>query len=123
MIKEKIKIQGVVSRSHYSKPSFSAGKLKLNTGKEISFSGKIYVKLDDSVVLEGTYYEDPKFGTQFKAENFSYYFDMDIDGLTKYISQQTCLPGIGIKKAEKIAKKFGDKFFDVLENSPQDIAD
>ncbi len=69
----------------------------------------------ENVELEGHYDEHGKYGVQFKVTRYRKNMPQSEDGIRKYLGSGI-LPGIGLKTADKIVEKFGDKTLDIIEN-------
>lgn len=115
-------IRGRVDTLFYASPKFSAGRLRTVTGESVSFAGSLMVKVEDTVVLHGTWERHPKFGRQFKVSHFSFDQRLGPAGLAHYLANHPDIKGIGPVKARKIVDAFGDDFERVLEEEPERIA-
>lgn len=68
----------------------------------------------DNVELTGDWVVHPKFGKQFKIENFSVSYPTTKTGIINYLGSGL-IKGIGKVTAERIYKHFGEKTLEVLE--------
>ena len=77
-----------------------------------------YVGEGDTLTLYGKWVHNPKYGRQFRAEQFEKEMPADATAVLRYLSSRT-IKGIGPKKAQKIVDLFGEDTFDVIENHPE----
>ena len=80
-----------------------------------------YVAEGDSLTVFGRWVHNPKYGRQFKVEQFEKRLPADANAILRYLSSRT-IKGIGPKTAKKIVEEFGEDTFDVLENHPDWLA-
>ncbi len=76
-----------------------------------------YIAEGDELVLLGTWIHNPKYGRQFRVEQFEKHLPSDAAAILRYLSSGA-IKGIGPKKAKKIVDLFGEDTFDVIENHP-----
>ena len=77
-----------------------------------------YVAAGDTLTLYGKWVHNPKYGRQFRADQFEKEMPADATAILRYLSSRT-VKGIGPKKAQKIVDLFGEDTFDVIENHPE----
>ena len=77
-----------------------------------------YVAAGDTLTLYGKWVHNPKYGRQFRADQFEKEMPADETAILRYLSSRT-VKGIGPKKAQKIVELFGVDTFDVIENHPE----
>ena len=77
-----------------------------------------YVGEGDTLTLYGKWVHNPKYGRQFRADQFEKEMPADATAILRYLSSRT-IKGIGPKKAQKIVDLFGEDTFDVIENHPE----
>ena len=77
-----------------------------------------YVGEGDTLTLYGKWVHNPKYGRQFRADQFEKELPADETAILRYLSSRT-VKGIGPKKAQKIVDLFGEDTFDVIENHPE----
>lgn len=77
-------------------------------------------QIGDQATFQGKWGSHPKYGKQFKATNATLEVPRDEEGLQAYLVRS--FRWIGPVLARKLVEKFGDKLFDVIENSPQALA-
>lgn len=75
----------------------------------------------ESIRAKGRWDFHHSFGRQFKVEQCERKMPKSSSDMLKYLSSGA-IKGIGAKTAVKIVEKFGEHTFDVLENSPEELA-
>lgn len=92
-------------------------------GELITAVGEIgEVEEGEKLRLEGNYVNHAKFGTQFNAEYCERMLPNTAVHIQKYLSSGV-IKGIGPSLAKKIVSVFGDKTFEVMENTPEKLLD
>ncbi len=81
-----------------------------------------YVNDGDGLILWGSWVHNPKYGRQFKVEQYERNMPADSAAILRYLSSRT-IKGIGPKLAERIVAKFGDETLEVMENHPEWLSD
>lgn len=81
-----------------------------------------YIGEGDGLILWGSWVHNPKYGRQFKVEQYERDMPADSAAILRYLSSRT-VKGIGPKLAERIVSQFGDDTLDVLENHPDWLAE
>lgn len=76
----------------------------------------------DELTMVGKWVHNPKYGRQFKVEQFEKRLPTDAAAILRYLASGA-IKGIGPKTAQKIVERFGGETFDVLENHPEWLAD
>lgn len=71
----------------------------------------------DTVTVYGRWVHNPKYGRQFRVEQFEKKLPSDTASILRYLSSRT-IKGIGPKTAQRIVETFGTDTFDVIENHP-----
>ena len=122
MTAERTSICGVVETVFYAGPTFSAGRLRRTDGTYVKFAGKLFVRENDAVRLEGHWVNHPKFGRQFDAEFMGHDLEMDPDGLANFLANHPDVRGIGPVKARLIADEFGRGFDAAIRTMPEAVA-
>jgi len=74
--------------------------------------------IGEEVKFTGSWIEDPKYGTQFRAEMVTPIVPTSIEGLKRYLGSGF-VKGIGPRRAEMIVDHFGKKTLDVLNREPE----
>ena len=81
-----------------------------------------YVSDGDSLILWGNWVHNPKYGRQFKVEQYERDLPADSAAILRYLSSRT-IKGIGPRLAERIVSAFGDETLDIMENHPEWLCD
>ena len=81
-----------------------------------------YISDGDSLILWGNWVHNPKYGRQFKVEQYERDMPADSAAILRYLSSRT-IKGIGPRLAERIVSAFGDETLDIMENHPEWLAD
>ena len=81
-----------------------------------------YVTDGDSLILWGSWVHNPKYGRQFKVEQYERNMPADSAAILRYLASRT-IKGIGPRLAERIVSRFEDETLDVMENHPEGLAD
>lgn len=76
----------------------------------------------DELTLLGKWVHNPKYGRQFKVEQFEKRLPSDSAAILRYLSSGA-IKGIGPKTAKKIVDRFGEETFEILEKHPEWLAD
>ena len=81
-----------------------------------------YISEEDAIILWGNWVHNPKYGRQFKVEQYEREMPADAAAILRYLASRS-VKGVGPKLAEKIVETFGDETLDVMENHPEWLAD
>ncbi len=119
---ERTSIRGVVETVFHSGPAFTAGRLRTADGASVKFAGKVFLKENDPVRLEGRWVDHPKYGRQFEAEFMGHDLEIDPDGLANFLANNPDIKGIGPVKARLIADEFGAGFDTAIRTRPEAVA-
>lgn len=93
-------------------------RLVAQDGEEITATGYIPgLGLGEELTLGGHWTTHPSYGEQFTAETFERRLPVSARGIADYLGSGL-IKGVGPKLAVKIAEKFGEDTFDVLQNDP-----
>jgi exodeoxyribonuclease V alpha subunit len=76
----------------------------------------------ETLVLEGRWEYDKKFGEQFRFEKAQSRAPSSVQGIEKYLSSNF-IKGIGPEMARRITSAFGEQTLDVIENTPEKLRD
>jgi exodeoxyribonuclease V alpha subunit len=102
--------------------SWGIAKLLLDNGESLTVKGVFSAIEGDFVECHGNYVEDKKYGKQLNITDIIKVQPESKKDVIKYLSSGT-FTGIGIKTAEVIYEKFGDKVFDVMDNEIEKFQD
>ena len=73
------------------------------------------------LVAFGEYTNHPSFGVQFKAQTVEISLPSDINAIFTYLASGA-VKGIGMVFAKRIVEKFGENTFEILDSSPEKLA-
>lgn len=76
----------------------------------------------EELELIGEWTVHPKFGRQFKFSECRSILPATVEGIKRYLASGL-VKGVGPKMAERIVDAFGERTFDVLDSSPDDLLD
>ena len=76
------------------------------------------ISIGESFTATGNWTSHKLYGEQFSVATYESTLPNEKNAIYKYLSSGA-VRGIGPAMADKIVEKFGDKTFDILENSPQ----
>ena len=80
-----------------------------------------YISEGDTMTVYGRWVHNPKYGRQFKVEQYEKKLPADGGAILRYLSSRA-VKGIGPKTAKRIVDEFGEDTFDVIENHPEWLA-
>ncbi len=118
------KISGSIEHVIYANEEngFAICDLGTDTDELITVTGILpYIGEGDVVTVYGRWVHNPKYGRQFKVEQFEKQLPADRASILRYLSSGS-IKGIGPKIAQRIVDEFGDETFDVIENHPDWLA-
>ena len=72
----------------------------------------------DCVAVWGRWIHSPKYGKQFRVEQYEREMPADVNAMRRYLASGA-VRGIGPKTAMRIIEEFGEDTFDVIENHPE----
>lgn len=76
-----------------------------------------YVAEGDELTVWGKWVNSPKYGRQFRVDEFEKNMPADSASILRYLSSRA-IKGIGPRTAKRIVDKFGEETFEVMENHP-----
>ena len=100
---------GIIDRTYFSSPGFSAGVLRTDEGEHIRFAGKLCASEGEMVTLVGRWQSDPKYGRQFTVDQISYEMPETPGGLASYLARHPDFKGIGEKTAQRLVEYAGSR--------------
>jgi len=115
-------IRGRVETVFFASTRYSAGRLKTEAGKEVSFAGDVVAAVGEHVILQGAWVNHPKYGKQFQADTLTHDLDLSVEGLAHYLANNPAFVGLGPVKAKRIAQAFGSDFGRVIVENPEAVA-
>ena len=96
--------------------------LLLTVDEEIFVIGDL-VEADDGDEIECIgYYTENEHGRQFRCEHWDRILPSTVEAIRRYLASGI-IKGIGPAKAKAIVERFGEETFDVIENSPELLAE
>lgn len=116
-----LRIAGSIEHVIYSNEEngFSICDLGTETDDLVTITGILpYVGEGDLVTVYGRWVHNPKYGRQFKVEQYERQMPADAASILRYLSSGT-VKGVGPKTAQRIVETFGAETFDVIENHPE----
>jgi exodeoxyribonuclease V alpha subunit len=116
-----IRLGGVVENVIYSNEEngYAVCELECENGDYATVTGTMpFISEGDAVVLFGKWTHNPKYGRQFRVEQYERSLPADTASILRYLSSRT-IKGIGPKLASRIVEAFGEDTFDVMENHPE----
>ncbi|MBQ9784844.1 MAG: ATP-dependent RecD-like DNA helicase [Clostridia bacterium] len=119
-----IKLSGSIEHVIYANEDngYAICDLGTETDDLVTITGTLpYIGEGDVVTVYGKWAHNPKYGRQFKVEQFEKQLPADRASILRYLSSST-IKGIGPKTAQRIVDEFGDEAFDVIENHPEWLA-
>lgn len=121
----KERVQGLVERVtfHSEESGFCVLRVKVKGHRDlVTVIGKAAsVTPGENVESSGEWINDKKHGLQFKAAELCIVPPSSLEGIQKYLGSGM-VKGIGPHFAKKLVNAFGDKVFDVIENTPERLA-
>lgn len=118
-------LRGVVEGVIYSNEENGYGIFDFSTEEYevLTIVGTLpYVVEGDGLTVWGKWVNNPKYGRQFRVEEFEKIMPADSASILRYLSSGV-IKGIGPKTAQRLVEKFGDETFEVLENHPEWVAE
>lgn len=117
-------LRGVVEGVIYSNEENGYGIFDFSTEEYeiVTIVGTLpYVVEGDALSVYGRWVNNPKYGRQFRVEEFEKIMPADSASILRYLSSGT-VRGVGPKTAQRIVEKFGEETFEVMENHPDWLA-
>ncbi|MGM9613492.1 MAG: ATP-dependent RecD-like DNA helicase [Butyricicoccus sp.] len=98
-------------------------RLIAHDGEEITATGYIPgLGLGEELTLGGRWTTHPSYGEQFAAESFERRLPETARGIADYLGSGL-IKGVGPRLAAKIAEKFGEETFDIIQNDPAQLTE
>ena len=114
-------VEGTVSKVYYSSNGWSSILLKRKGNSFTRAAGNIpSPAVGVPLKLTGEYYEDPKYGLQFKVAESAEKQMGNRESVIAYLSSGF-IKGIGRAMAKRIYAMFGERTLEVIENSPEEL--
>ncbi len=119
-----MKLSGSIEHVIYSNEEngFAICDLGTENNELITITGTLpYIGEGDTVTVYGKWVHNPKYGRQFRVEQFEKQLPADTASILRYLSSGA-IHGVGPKTAQRIVDKFGEDSFDVIENHAEWLA-
>ena len=119
------KLEGIIGKVIYNNEenAYAVCELELPDDSYTIIEGYMPMPAEgDSVCVYGKWVMNPKYGKQFRVEQYERVLPKTLDDIQKYLGGGA-IKGIGPVSATKIVDRFGEQTFDVLENHPEWLAD
>jgi len=125
MLKNEVKplenLKGLVERVtyHNSENGFAVIKAKVRGQRDlVTVTGNIpHITVGEQIITSGCWHNNVKHGLQFKAEFIKSIMPSNIIGIEKYLGSGL-IKGIGEHFAKKLVGMFGEKVFEIIEQTP-----
>ena len=115
--------EGTIERIIYYSPDtgYTVCKFALESGENFTVVGS-FPPLSPGEVLRisGKWEINPKFGKQFKVENFTPILPSSVKGVERFLSSGL-IKGIGPVLARRIVKKFGPQTIEIISKDPEKL--
>ena len=112
--------EGTIERIIYCSPDtgYTVCKFALEDGKAMTIVGTFPpLSPGEMLKIKGKWEINPRFGQQFKVDNFTPILPSSAKGVEKFLSSGL-IRGIGPVLARRIVKKFGAQTIDILSKDP-----
>lgn len=119
------RFSGIVENIVYSNEEngYSILDFAIDTNEIVTVVGTLpYICEGDQLTVYGKWVNNPKYGAQFKAEQYEKIMPADAAAILKYLASGA-IKGIGPKTAQRIVERFGDDTFEIMENHPDWLTD
>ena len=119
-------LSGILERIVYENPDsgYTVGRFSAYGHAElVTIVGNLAsVNAGESLLMSGEWKNNPKYGTQFQIDRYETIQPATVNGIRKYLGSGM-IKGIGPKMATRIVSKFGMDTIDVIEQTPEKLAD
>jgi len=112
--------EGTIERIVFYSPDtgYTVCKFVLENGQSMTVVGMFPpLSPGETLKIKGKWEINPRFGQQFRVENFLPVLPASVKGIEKFLSSGL-IRGIGPVLARRIIKKFGAKTIDILSKNP-----
>ena len=119
------RFSGIVENIVYSNEEngYAIIDFAIDTNEIVTVVGTLpYICEGEQLTVYGKWTNNPKYGAQFKVEQYEKIMPADAAAILKYLATGA-IKGIGPKTAQRIVERFGDETFDVMENHPDWLTD
>lgn len=77
-----------------------------------------YIAEGDCVAVYGRWVRNPKYGEQFRVEQYERELPADVGAIRRYLASGA-VKGVGARTADRIVEMFGEDAFEVMEHHPE----
>ncbi len=119
-------IKGQIETITYAneESGFTIARVKVGGQKEqITIVGNLMALAPGEVLkMQGEWTTHPKFGRQFKVEQYQTEVPATVEGIRKYLGSGY-IKGLGPVMAKRIVQRFGKQTLDIIENQAEKLAE
>lgn len=115
--------EGTVERIVYYSPDtgYTVCKFALEEGKSLTIVGSFPpLSPGEMLKIKGTWEINPRFGQQFRVENYIPLLPSSVKGIERFLSSGL-IKGIGPVLAQRIVKLFGPQTINILSENPEKL--
>ena len=118
-----LEITGTVEKITYCNAanSYTVSTVKCGNERIIVVGTLPFLSEGDTAVFTGNYTVHPTYGQQFKAISFERKAPQNAAAILKYLSSGA-IRGVGPATALRIVEKFGEDSLNIIQNSPEELA-
>jgi exodeoxyribonuclease V alpha subunit len=116
-------IEGTVENIVFYSPDtgYTVCKFSLEDGQTLTVVGSFPpLSPGEMLKIKGKWEINPRFGQQFRVENFVPILPASVKGIEKFLSSGL-IKGVGPVLAQRIIKKFGEKTIDIISKTPDKL--
>ncbi len=116
-------LEGTVEQVVYYNPEngYAVCRFSLEDGQELTVVGSFHpLSVGEVLRVAGKWEISPKFGRQFRVENFVPVLPSTVKGIEKFLASGL-IKGIGPVLARRIVKKFGVSIMEILSREPEQV--
>ena len=115
--------EGTVENIVFYSPDtgYTVCKFSLEDGQTLTVVGSFPpLSPGEMLKIKGKWEINPRFGQQFRVENFVPILPASVKGIEKFLSSGL-IKGVGPVLAQRIIKKFGEKTIDIISKTPDKL--
>jgi exodeoxyribonuclease V alpha subunit len=121
-----VELKGQIETITYAneESGFTIARVKVGGQKDqITIVGNLMALAPGEVLkLQGEWTTHPKFGRQFKVEQYQIEVPATVEGIRKYLGSGY-IKGLGPVMAQRIVQQFGKKTLEIIENQTEKLAE
>lgn len=113
-------LHGSVERVIYTseETGYTVCDFGLDTGDVVTICGAMpYIGAGDELTVWGNWAHNPRYGRQFKVEQYERTLPSDTNAILRYLSSHT-IKGVGPALAQRLVDTFGEETLEVMEQHP-----